>query len=131
MDWSVSAPWWIATGVLVAAELASGTFYLLMLAIGCVAGALAALAGVEMSLQIATGAVVGAAATALLRWRRGRAARPAPADSNRDVNLDIGQVVEVTHWDEAHSARVNYRGAGWSVDYVGSAVPRPGRFEIV
>ncbi|MDE2502295.1 MAG: NfeD family protein, partial [Burkholderiales bacterium] len=57
--------------------------------------------------------------------------RPAPADSNRDVNLDIGQVVEVTHWDEAHSARVNYRGAGWSVDYVGSAVPRPGRFEIV
>ena len=37
MDWSASTVWWLAAGVLVAAELATGTFYLLMLALGCVA----------------------------------------------------------------------------------------------
>ena len=42
MDLSLSTWWWIVAGVLVAAELATGTFYLLMVAIGCAAGALAA-----------------------------------------------------------------------------------------
>ena len=37
MDWSHATWWWVATGVLVAAELATGTFYLLMLAIGTAA----------------------------------------------------------------------------------------------
>ena len=39
MDWSASTGWWLAAGVLVAAELATGTFYLLMLALGAAAGA--------------------------------------------------------------------------------------------
>ena len=34
--------WWIAVGLLVAAEMFTGTFYLLMLAIGMTAGAVAA-----------------------------------------------------------------------------------------
>ncbi|HOI65513.1 MAG TPA: NfeD family protein, partial [Thiomonas arsenitoxydans] len=34
--------WWILAGFFVAMELVSGTFYLLMLAVGAVAGALAA-----------------------------------------------------------------------------------------
>jgi hypothetical protein len=37
--------WWILAGFFVAMELVSGTFYLLMLAVGAVAGALAAHAG--------------------------------------------------------------------------------------
>ena len=37
MDWSASTGWWLAAGVLVAAELATGTFYLLMLALGAAA----------------------------------------------------------------------------------------------
>ena len=51
-----STLWWIATGVLVALELASGTFYLLMLAIGGVAGALAAHAGAPLPIQLAVAA---------------------------------------------------------------------------
>ena len=35
--------WWILTGSLVIAELLTGTFYLLMLAIGAAAGAMAAI----------------------------------------------------------------------------------------
>ena len=45
MDWNASTGWWLAAGVLVVAELATGTFYLLMLALGLAAGALAAHAG--------------------------------------------------------------------------------------
>ncbi|WP_288092045.1 hypothetical protein [Thiomonas sp.] len=40
--------WWILAGFFVAMELVSGTFYLLMLAVGAVAGALAAHAGLPM-----------------------------------------------------------------------------------
>ena len=41
MDWSHATTWWIVAGVLVAAELATGTFYLLMLALGAAAAAMA------------------------------------------------------------------------------------------
>ena len=34
MEWNAPMLWWLATGGLVAAELATGTFYLLMLALG-------------------------------------------------------------------------------------------------
>ena len=37
--------WWIATAVLVLAELTTGTFYLLMVSLGLAGGALAAQAG--------------------------------------------------------------------------------------
>ena len=44
--------WWIVTGVLVALELTTGTFYLLMLAIGGVSGALAAHAGASLATEL-------------------------------------------------------------------------------
>ncbi|HNJ45700.1 MAG TPA: NfeD family protein, partial [Ottowia sp.] len=52
-----STVWWIAAGLLVAAELLTGTFYLLMLAIGAAAGALAAHAGLSLSAQLVAGGV--------------------------------------------------------------------------
>ena len=60
MDWNPATLWWLATGALVAAELATGTFYLLMVALGCAAGALAAHAGLATTPQLATAALVGA-----------------------------------------------------------------------
>jgi len=42
--WNGSTLWWVIAGTLVALELATGTFYLLMLALGAAAGALAAVA---------------------------------------------------------------------------------------
>ena len=131
MDWSHATGWWIAAGVLVAVELATGTFYLLMLALGCVAGALAAHAGFAGTAQLVIGAAVGAGATALWHWRRLRAPQSAPSQSNRDVNLDIGQTLKVESWADDSTARVNYRGAAWSVRYVGDGMPRPGPHVIV
>ncbi len=123
--------WWLTVGALVAAELATGTFYLLMLALGAAAGAMAASSGLDTRSQITVAAGVGAAAVVL--WYLARKLRPAapPAGSNRDVNLDIGQRIQVPAWDAGGAARVSYRGAIWAVRYSGSGVPEPGEHVIV
>jgi membrane protein implicated in regulation of membrane protease activity len=41
MDISATTVWWVLAGIAVAVELATGTFYLLMLALGLAAGAVA------------------------------------------------------------------------------------------
>lgn len=107
--------WWIGAGVLVVLELISGTFYLLMIALGCVAAAIANLAGAAADLQFAVAAGVALAAVLLLRRSRfGRRTRK-EASKNPDVNLDIGQTLSVPAWHERR-ARVNYRGAAWDVE---------------
>ena len=107
--------WWIGAGVLVVLELTSGTFYLLMIALGCVAAAIAQLAGVAADLQFAIAAVVALAAVLLLkRSRFGRRTRK-EASKNPDVNLDIGQTLSVPAWHERR-ARADYRGAAWDVE---------------
>ena len=107
--------WWIGAGVLVALELISGTFYLLMIALGCVAAAIARIAGAGADVQFAVAAGVAlAAVVALRRSRFGRRKRK-EASRNPDVNLDIGQTLNVPAWSERR-ARVNYRGAAWDVE---------------
>lgn len=131
MDFSASTWWWIAGGALVAAELLTGTFYLLMLALGCAAAALAAHAGLGGSLQIVCAALAGGGATAAWHLRRARAPRSAPAPSNPDVNLDIGQHVPVAAWGTDGHTQVHYRGASWAARWVGTEAPKPGEHQIV
>lgn len=131
IDFSASTLWWLAAGALVAVELATGTFYLLMLALGAVAGAGAAHGGLPGTLQVVTAAVVGAGATAAWHWRRMRSPQSAPAEANRDVNLDIGETLNVDAWSGDGSARVHYRGASWSVRFAGTGTPAPGPHVIV
>jgi membrane protein implicated in regulation of membrane protease activity len=131
LDWSASTLWWLLAGVLVAAELATGSFYLLMLALGGVAGAVTAHMGLAATAQVLTASVVGAAATTAWHlWRRGQPG-PAPAQSNRDVNLDIGQSVHVPAWKHDGTARVPYRGTTWSVRWAGNGLPVTGDLVIV
>jgi membrane protein implicated in regulation of membrane protease activity len=59
--------WWIGAGVLIVLELMSGTFYLLMIALGFVAAALARLSGANADVQFALAALVALAAVLLLR----------------------------------------------------------------
>jgi membrane protein implicated in regulation of membrane protease activity len=131
MDWSAATGWWLAAGTLVAAELFAGSFYMLMLALGCVAGALAAHLGAGYSTQVFTAALVGAGTTAVWHYRRARSPRSAPVESNRDANLDIGQTLQVPAWEGDGTARVSYRGSGWSVQYRGAGTPAPGEHVIV
>ena len=102
--------WWIVTGALVALELATGTFYLLMLAVGAAAGALAALTGASLATQLTVAAVVGGVG-AYLRHPRSAATID---------TLDVGETVQVGQWAPDGTAQVRYRGAPWT------AVLRPG-----
>jgi membrane protein implicated in regulation of membrane protease activity len=131
LDLSAASQWWLLAGLLVAAELATGTFYLLMLALGAAAAALAAHAEMASAAQVVVAAVVAGGATAAWTVARRFAPRAPPAASNRDVNLDIGQVVHVAAWAEDGSARVSYRGAPWSVRFRGPGQPAPGDHVIV
>lgn len=125
---STPLQWWISAAVLVALELGSGSFYLLMLAVGAAAGALAAHLGLGVTAQWSSAALVGVAAVGVLYLlRRGPPQRP--TRSNRDINLDIGSEVEVGQWDEAGHARVRWRGTDWQAR-LGHGAPLPGRFRI-
>ncbi len=126
-DWM----FWLAfAGVLVIFELFTGTFYVLMIAIGVAFGAAAALLGFGLPVQVLTAAVIGLAATGLLH--RSRLGRPDKADPARDrnVNLDIGQSVRVDTWTDG-KARVMYRGAQWDVELAPGTMVESADFKIV
>jgi membrane protein implicated in regulation of membrane protease activity len=110
-----SAFWWSAAGIAVAVELATGTFYLLMLAVGLAAGALAAHAGADVPVQLFVAAVIGGGAVTALRMRRRGAPKPKAARANPDVNPDIGETLQVEAWQPDGTALVRYRGANWTV----------------
>lgn len=130
-DWMV---WTMLAGGLVILEMFIGTFYLLMIAIGMGSGALVALAGEPWALQLLTAALVGIVCTVVLR--RSRWGRLPRSDAARDpnVNLDIGQTVEVGEWSADHGAprraRVMYRGAMWDVELEEGAPAVAGTFVI-
>src|SRR6187455_326685 len=94
-----STIWWLLTGTAVAVELLTGTFYLLMLAIGLAAGALAAHAGAGTTVQLVTAALVGGGAVGAWHLKRGRQPRGPAASANRDVNLDVGETLHVDAWN--------------------------------
>jgi membrane protein implicated in regulation of membrane protease activity len=130
MGWSPATVWWIVTAALVAVELASGSFYLLMLALGSAAAAVCAHAGLSLNAQLLVGALVGAGAVTAWHLKRRREPAGPVAAENRDVNLGIGETVQVADWDAQSNGFTHYRGARWSVRYIGPGLPRPGSFVI-
>jgi membrane protein implicated in regulation of membrane protease activity len=125
-----STVWWLLAGGAVAIELATGTFYLLMLAIGLAAGAMAAHAGASLSAQLTVAALVGGGAVAGWHFLRGRRPAEQPAAANRDVNLDVGETVHVDHWLPDGTAQVRYRGAAWTVVHAPGAAPSTGPHRV-
>ncbi|GAA4029803.1 NfeD family protein [Actimicrobium antarcticum] len=127
--------WLAAAGTLVILEIFTGTFYLLMIAVGLSAGALAGYLGLSAPVQFVVAAVVGVIATvALSRSKLGKASR---AHASRDPNasLDIGQSVTIDAWHTPTGgkpmARVMYRGAMWDVEYAGAGTPAAGVHHII
>ncbi|CAN5383377.1 NfeD family protein [soil metagenome] len=129
-DWMV---WFIVAGIVVILEMLSGTFYLLMLAIGLAAGGVSSLLGAGNSIPYVVAAVFGIAATfGLSRSKYGKVAR---SDSAQDpnVNLDIGQPISISEWKtegQRFTARAMYRGAMWDVDLRQDSTAQPGEFII-
>jgi membrane protein implicated in regulation of membrane protease activity len=119
MDIETWLVWAVAGFVLVIAELATGTFYLLVIGIGAFAGAIAAWAGAGFIIQaLVGGAVAVAGAWVVHTWH---ARQPStPQGSNF---LDRGQPVVLEGWanETANIARVKYRGTTWE-----ARLARPG-----
>jgi membrane protein implicated in regulation of membrane protease activity len=106
--------WWLLAGGLVAVELMVGSFYLLMLALGLAAAALAAHAGMDTAGQYTVAAVVGSAAVVALYLVKRRRPEDPSVRSLRSVNLDVGETIQVDAWNADGTASVKYRGAQWT-----------------
>lgn len=124
--------WLAIAGILVAIEIFTGTFYLLMIAIGFAAGGLSAMAGAHFSVQFIVAGLVGVLVTLILR--KSRLFRKPDPQRNPAIYLDIGQTLDVGKWEKPdngnYRARVNYRGALWDVELLPAAEPKAGQFVI-
>ncbi len=125
-----STIWWLIAGVLVALELTTGTFYLLMVAIGVSAGALAAHAGLSATYQMIAAAAVGAGAVGLWHGLQARKRLGASAQANFNANLDIGGTVDVQQWQADGTAKVKYRGAEWTAVHRSGVIPSAGLHRV-
>jgi membrane protein implicated in regulation of membrane protease activity len=112
---ALSTIWWVLAGLVIITELMTGTFYLLMISTGLVAGALAAHMGMGMNTQIIVAAAIGSGATLAWHLYKTKQPRTLRAEANRDVNLDIGETVHIDTWNTDGTAAVKYRGAQWTV----------------
>lgn len=125
-----STIWWVLTGVAVAAELLSGTFYLLMLALGMAGGALAAHFGASLSTQLVIASVVAGGAVILWHTRKTQRHQEAPAQANANVNMDIGSSVHINAWNADGTADVQYRGARWTAIHRNGITPSVGTHRV-
>ena len=124
-----STIWWILAGVLVAAELFTGTFYLLLLALAAGFGGLSVHAGFGIVTQISVAALTGV--FSLLVWRTLKLRRLKQNDLQIATDsFDIGQTVFVSDWCETGLTRVHYRGTEWSCALTDGAHPIAGPHRI-
>ncbi len=104
--------WLILAGLLLIAELLSGTFYLLMLAIAAFGAWLSMKMGVDFLTQTIVFLIGAAILTVLTRRYRYRInARNRP---NLAENLDAGEIITVHDWANG-IGRTHYRGTQWAV----------------
>jgi len=117
--------WLICGFVLVTAELATGTFYLLVIGAGAfVASLVAWLGGNELVQAAVAGIVAIAGGVAVHHWHERNRGKPGEGNF-----LDRGQPVVLESWvDEGGQiARVKYRGAWWDARIAAAeAHPAPG-----
>ena len=125
-----STLWWLLAGGAIVAELVTGTFYLLMLALGFAAAALAAYAGGSTVLQTLVASVVGGGAVVVWHQIRSKHPKNLPASANPDVNLDNGGTEQVDAWNPDGTAQVQYRGANWTVVHRPGNLPVPGAHRV-
>jgi membrane protein implicated in regulation of membrane protease activity len=121
--------WWLGAIALGIAEMFTGSFYLLVLAAGAGAAGLAAALDAGPAAQFLVAAIVSAAGAAIVR-RLYPHSDNLPSQRNPDVNLDIGQTIEVEQWDAHGRSRAAYRGALWDVELLPGEPAAPGRFLI-
>jgi membrane protein implicated in regulation of membrane protease activity len=126
--------WWSLAGIAVLVELLTGTFYLLMVAVGLSAGAVAAHLGLSQNVQLLSVSAIAVGATYC--WHHFRTAHPGLRSSrDKNVEMDVGESVDIAAWDPNFTARVRYRGTVWTAELETASVNRgdtlPGPHQIV
>lgn len=123
--------WWLLAGLAAIAELLTGTLYLLMLAIGLAAAAVAAHLGAGQTTQVAVAALV-AAITVLACYLRQKRRGSLIASQDTDMQLDVGERVAIDTWATDGTAQVRYRGAPWTARLASpAAAALPGIYRVV
>jgi len=114
--------WAIVGLVLVIAELLSGTFYLLMLALAAFGSAGVAYVGQAFPVQCIVAVLIAAAGCYGVHVYRARSA------GKRMAPIDAGMPASFESWLDAGSrlARVRYRGASWDARVEGGEAVEPG-----
>ncbi|MGB2818089.1 MAG: NfeD family protein [Burkholderiaceae bacterium] len=122
--------WWFVIGFgLLVAELLTGTFYLLIIAVAMGVAGVAYLAGASLALQLVIAAVISLGGSMWLRatkWGK----RLHEAGDDRVQHMDLGQSLRVDHWTAARTARAQYRGSVWDVELAPGEQPIAGDFVI-
>lgn len=117
--------WFLLALLLLGLELATGTFYLLVVSIALAVGGFAALLDASLTWQLILSALAMITGTFILRrWKSTR------VHEDSGASLDIGQPVQVLKWHENGSARVFYRGAEWDAELESADTPHNGTFYI-
>lgn len=122
--------WFGLAAIALIGEVVTGTFYLLLVALGLACGGVAAWLNAGLEWQLVVCAVVSLAGLWVLRRTGVLKKREVSAANNADVHLDIGQSVEVESWTEAGQARVWYRGAHWNAELAAGQTRAPGWYVI-
>ena len=111
--------WFLLALVLLAMEMATGTFYMLVIAIALGIGGVVALSGLSLPLQLTLGALTGVVGTVILR--RTKFSHP---DTVSSRGLDVGQSVQIVAWRDDGMLRVFYRGTEWDAELESADMPR-------
>lgn len=115
--------WFLLALLLLALEMATGTFYLLVVSVAMAVAGLAAMFSVNMAGQLLLCALTVIAGNVVLRrWKKNQV-----LESN---SLDVGQPVHILTWHENGAARVMYRGTEWDAQCESADLPHDGIFYI-
>lgn len=111
--------WFLLAAALLALEMATGTFYMLVLGIAVAIGGLAAWGGLELTWQLSLSALAGITGTLILQRRKN-----AETTAARDLNPNLGEQVRVLTWGDGGKLRVHYRGTEWDAELATADTPR-------
>lgn len=125
----ISAQWiWLVTGLILAgAEIFVGTFWLLVLGVGCLLAAALAWIGMPAAWQFSIFAAAVIVGGLLVHKLAGKARSE---ESDVLQHPDVGQSVTVAAWNEDRTAQVTYRGTQWTATAVAGSALQPGRWTI-
>jgi membrane protein implicated in regulation of membrane protease activity len=119
--------WFLLALLLLGVEMATGTFYLLVIAVAMSAGGVVALLGLGFPAQLVIAALAGAVGIVILRRMKDKDSSGSDAGNQ---SLDVGQPVKVLSWREDGTARVFYRGAEWDAELDAEDARRDGTLYI-